>query len=68
MKNCLAHAKVYKVVIQYIVDSAPEVKYTRTFHRLSYYNEWLTLKCNENKTVLQMLLRYDYPDFPELCV
>ena len=62
MRNCLGYARVFRVVYQYFIDDDPSTLYTIAFGSLKSANEWLSLKCNWNKTVTQMLMRYDYPE------
>lgn len=62
MKNCMAFAKVCRVRCQYIVDCEPDERYVLTFYSLRAYHEWLHSKVNENKTVLQICIHYDYPE------
>lgn len=66
MRNCLSKAKVCKIKIQYILDSDPDTKYTMWFPSMQCWHTWLNAKANENKTVLQLLLRYKYEEFPEI--
>lgn len=52
-------ARTRKIVIQYVIDTLPDVKYKMTFLSHDGLNKWI----NEHPecTILQMLLRYEYP-------
>lgn len=60
-------ARTRKIVIQYVIDTLPDVKYKMTFLSHDGLNKWI----NEHTecTILQMLLRYEYPNVSEVgCV
>lgn len=62
MQDCLRYAKVYKVVVEYFLDSVPEQKYKMTFCSLNDFHAWLAAPRNYNKSVSQLLMRYEYPE------
>lgn len=62
MKHCMYYAKVVRVRCQYIIDGAPDDKYTVSFGSLNAYHDWLHARSNENKTVLQLCMHYEYPE------
>lgn len=62
MQDCFRYAKVYRVVMEYFLDSDPAQKYKISFASLDAAHSWLGQPRNHNKSVSQMLLRYDYPE------
>lgn len=62
MENCFRYATVYRVVLEYFFDAFPEQKYKISFGSLNAAHAWLAEPRNHNKTVSQMLMRYEYPE------
>lgn len=62
MENCFRYSKVVRVVIEYFFDSDPNQKYRMSFASLNACHSWLAEKRNHNKSVSQLLIRYEYPE------